>query len=258
LIETEIPLVFENEGQRIVGMLHRPAAGRLPGVVLYHGLTGSRTEAHWLFVKISRRLAQRGIMSLRFDFRGSGESGGRFEDMTLSGEISDGLRAFEYLVGECGADPERTGTLGLSMGGAVAAAVAGRLGARVGACALLNPVARPFEDLSFVAQTRKVDTSAFPIDFNAFRFGKSFFDDLPRIRPLEEIAAARCPVLLVSGTADATVSPARSLEYDDTLRARGTPVELFLVEGADHTFASARWERTVVDKVADWFVRTIG
>jgi hypothetical protein len=258
MLGTETPVIIRNEGMRMVGMVHYPEAPSAPpAVVFYHGCTGSRTEAHWLFVKLSRHLAARGIMSLRFDFRYSGESEGRFEDMTLTGEISDGLCAFEFIERECGADPARIGVLGLSMGGAVAAVVAGRLGGRVKSCALLNPVACPSEDIAFIARTKNVDVSRFPIDFNAFLFGKTFFDDLPGIRPLEEITRARCPVLVVNGTADATISPSRSREYLDALRAHGVRTELFTVEGADHSFASDLWERAVMEEVGDWFGRTL-
>jgi len=256
---TEIPVVFTNEGMQVTGMLHRPeTSAPPPAVVFFHGCTGSRTEAHWLFVKLSRFLVSLGIMSLRFDFRGSGESEGSFENMTLSGEISDGIRAFEFLAGECGADPGRTGVLGLSMGGAVAAVVAGRLGKRVKSCVLLNPVARPYEDLAFIARMQNVDVSRFPVEFNSFLFGKAFFDNLPDIRPLDEIARARCPVLVVSGTADATLSPSRSREYSDTLRAHGIPAELFRVDGADHAFTSVLWERAVMEKTGGWLTRTLG
>ncbi len=255
---TETPVVFMNEGMRIMGALHRPETdARPPAVAFYHGCTGSRTEAHWLFVKIARDLAARGMMSLRFDFRHSGESEGDFRDMTLSGEISDSIRAFGYLAEDCGADPARIGLLGLSMGGAVATIAAGRLGKRVKSCALLNPSAKPFEELSFLARDRAVDVSRFPVDYNSFLFGKAFFDELPQIQPLVEVTAAGCPFLVINGTADRTVSPERSHEYMHVLRANGIPAELFSIEGADHTFASERWERMVIEKTGEWFGKTL-
>jgi acetyl esterase/lipase len=255
---TETPVVFSHEGMQIMGVLHRPEApSNPPAVVFYHGCTGSRSEAHWLFVKLARYLAARGIMTLRFDFRHSGESEGDFRDMTLSGEISDGIRAVEYLVSECGADPARIGLLGISMGGAIAAIVASRLREKVKSCVLVNPVAKPFEDLCFLAQARAVDVSSFPVDFNSFLFGKAFFDELPSIRPLDEIVGAVCPFLVVNGAADRTVQPARSHEYVETLRAAGIPAEFFSVEGADHTFASAAWESMLFERVGEWFAKTL-
>jgi len=258
MLGKEIPVTFTSQGMQIIGVLHCPPADtKPPAVVFYHGCTGSKIEAHWLYVKLARHLAALGIMTLRFDFRGSGESEGEFEDMTLSGEIADGLCAFEYLIAECGADPRRTGVLGLSMGGTVAAILAGRLGKRVKSCVLLNPVARPLEDCSFIARSLALDVSRFPVEFNCFLFGKAFFEELSSIRPLEEISRAACPVLIVNGSGDTTLSPLRSREYLDVLEKHGIPSELFVLEGADHSFASCQWERTVIDKVGDWFGKTL-
>jgi uncharacterized protein len=265
MIGKEIPVTFTYQGMQIIGVLHRPPSSeKPPGVVFHHGCTGSKIEAHWFFVKLARHLAAQGIMTLRFDFRGSGESEGEFEDMTLSGEIADGLCAFDYLVTGCGADPERTGVLGLSMGGTVAAIIAGRLAERVKSCVLLNPVARPLEDCSFIAQSRGIDVSRlqkdalrFPVEYNCFLFGKAFFEELSSIRPLEEISRAACPVLIVNGSGDTTLSPLRSQEYFDVLDKRRIPTELFVLKGADHTFASCQWEQAVIEKVGGWFEKTL-
>jgi len=249
----EIPVTFTNRGMQIMGVLHRPPVeGNPPGVVFYHGCTGSRAEAHWIFVKLARHLASLGIMTLRFDFRCSGESEGSFENMTLSDEISDGFRAHEYLLEECGADPRRTGIMGISMGGVVASYVAGGLGGKLQSCVLLNPVARPLENLSYIANSRSVNVVRFPIEYNSFLFGRAFFDELSSLHPLEEISRAACPVLVVNGSGDKTISPVCSQEYFEVLRKNSIPSELFVIEGADHTFASSNWEKAVMEKTGGW------
>jgi len=253
----ECPVTFVNEGMQIVGMLHKPGGDRLPAIILFHGCTGSKLEDHWLFVKLARALAADGFMVLRFDFRYSGDSDGNFDDMTLSGEISDGLRSVRYLVDDCGADPERIGILGLSMGAAVAAIVAGRLRERIGSCVLMNPVGRPVEDLSAFAMVKNVDVSSFPIEFNSFLFGRQFFEDLSSHTPLEEIKHAVCPVLIVSGTQDATINPVRSQEYFNVLVDSGRTAELYVIDGADHTFRAVRWERELINRVSHWFDSTL-
>src|SRR5208282_4030624 len=85
---------------------------------------GTRVEPHRLFVKTSRLLAREGVASLRLDFRGSGESEGDFQSMTLSREIKDAKAALDFLRSQPGVNLERVGILGLSMGGYVAASVA--------------------------------------------------------------------------------------------------------------------------------------
>src|SRR5207244_3810038 len=87
----ETPVTFECKGQQLVGMLHVPdGRGRFPAALLLHGFTASKTENHRMFVKLSRQLASQGIASLRFDFRGSGDSAGDSEDMTIRSEMADG------------------------------------------------------------------------------------------------------------------------------------------------------------------------
>jgi carboxymethylenebutenolidase len=72
-----------------------------------------------------------------------------------------------------------------------------------------------------------------------------------------EVASIRVPVQIHSGTADRNVPVAWIRELEDVFRKQGTPVEVFLYEGADHGFlaytrpyyhpvhAMAAWKRTI-------------
>jgi pimeloyl-ACP methyl ester carboxylesterase len=251
---TESPVIFSNEGMQLVGMLHRPEhPPKPPAVVFFHGCTTTRNEAHWLFIKIARALARMGILAFRFDFRHNGESEGDFSLMTLSGEVSDGIRAIETVVEKHGADPERLGIIAMSMGGAIGAVVAGRLRDRIASCVLLNPVGHPFEDLRAIAARSAVDLGSFPIVYRTFTFGEPFVHDLPAIRPFAEIRNATCPVLVISGTGDTTIDPARSRQYVDVVRSAGGRAELLEMHGADHLFSSIHWEQEIIGRVTRWF-----
>src|SRR5437867_3887650 len=136
------PVTFECKGQQIVGMLHLPEGrGRFPAALLLHGFTGTKTEVHRMFVKLSRALADHGVASLRFDFRGSGDSAGDFEDMTIRSEIADALEAMTFLARHRQVNTRRLAVVGLSMGAAVAAHLAARERNRVKSLVLWAPVA---------------------------------------------------------------------------------------------------------------------
>ena len=61
--------------------------------------------------------------------------------MTVSGEIADAIRVLDFLEEHEAVDAQRLGVLGLSMGGAVAASVAGK-DTRVKSLALWAAVAK--------------------------------------------------------------------------------------------------------------------
>ena len=134
------PVVFKSDGNDLYGVLHLPYKisfdNPVPAVVFCHGFTGSKVEAHYIFVKMSRALEKHGIASLRFDFRGCGDSTGDFINTTVMDEVKDTRHAINFICAQHGIDKNRIGVLGLSLGGAVAAYVAGR-DARVKSLALL-------------------------------------------------------------------------------------------------------------------------
>lgn len=91
----------------------------MPAVVICHGFTGTRQlDGH--AQPLAKALAQNGIASIAIDFAGSGESEEPFTAYTPANVRDDISSAIFYLVNTVGADPERIGLLGHSMGGRAA------------------------------------------------------------------------------------------------------------------------------------------
>ena len=108
-------------------MYHCPdGEGIYPTVILFHGFTGDKLEPHRIFLKLSRRLTANGMAVVRFDFSGSGESDGDFEEMTFGSEVFEAQEILKFVSYLPTTDAERIGLLGLSMGGAVASIIAGK------------------------------------------------------------------------------------------------------------------------------------
>lgn len=254
------PIVFELDGQKLFGMLHTPkAAGRpAPGVLLCHGFTGSRVEAHFLFVKAARALAEAGMAALRFDFRGSGESEGAFRDVSVSTEIDDAADALDVLAADERVDAGRLGVLGLSLGGCVAACLAGR-DARVRSVVLWSAVARPHAIAdeppreSWGVLVRRHGH----LDIGGFDVGLAFIEDLANHDPVADLAASGATTLIVHGSADTSVDAAETDLYFEALSERGTRVEKHIVPDGNHTFGQVKWEREVIDRSVDWLAETL-
>ncbi len=117
------------------GILHWPDDDTLHGAVVVchpHPLYGGDMDYH-IVRGVARACAARGIAALRFNFRGVGGSGGRYDGG--AGEVQDVATAVTYLGQQAGADAP-LGLAGYSFGSLVAARyVAG--GADVAALALV-------------------------------------------------------------------------------------------------------------------------
>lgn len=256
------PITFENLGQMLIGVVHRPDADRTarqkgrPGVVLFHGFTGQKVEPHRIFVKMAERLAAMGIVALRFDFRGSGDSEGNFEEMTFGGEVSDALRSLDYMLTREDVDPERLGVLGLSMGGAVAACVTGRYG-KLRSTALWSAVADMGLFRALAADITRTLGEVDTYDRGGNLVGRAFIEELDDYVPYREVADGKTPVLVVHGDNDQTVPVAHATMYAQALRQAGNRHKVHIVKGADHTFNSHPWESEVIDVTAAWFAETL-
>ncbi|PNY82412.1 alpha/beta hydrolase family protein [Deinococcus koreensis] len=225
---------FSVDGQRLYGMLHTPDAPEggapprgWPCVVMVHGFTGNRLETHRLFVVFSRMLALRGVASLRFDCRGSGESQGEFSEMTVSREVEDTLAACDYVRRQPGLDPERVMLLGFSLGGLVSTLAA------AGASAHRLLLWAPALPELWLSQLRGGQLPAGISDVNGWPVGRGFFQELPRLRPLQAAAAWGGVARVLHGDADTTCPPEWGVRYAQALGADAVGIP-----GADHGFSS--------------------
>ena len=89
--------------------------GPFPGVVFFHGRGSDRTR----YLPMAQELANNGMVTLAFDFRGCGQSDGIFfNTQTHRMGIEDGKAAVDFLL-EQSVDKKRIGIQGTSFGGYV-------------------------------------------------------------------------------------------------------------------------------------------
>jgi dipeptidyl aminopeptidase/acylaminoacyl peptidase len=256
----ETPVTFDCKGQQIVGIMHLPEGrGRFPAALLLHGFMGTKVEAHRMFVKLSRTLADHGIASLRFDYRGSGDSAGDFEDMTIRSEITDSLEAVRFLARHKRINSRRLALIGLSMGAAVAAHVVARERSRFKTLVLWAPVAEGAGILDDLSTPEAVSALAETgiTDHEGNLVGMGFVRQFAEMKPLREIVKSKCPVLLIHGSRDETVPSHHSDLYEKALHAHKRLVKKVIITGADHTFNKQVWEQRAVAETVDWLSETL-
>ncbi len=115
---------FDAAGTTLVGDLHRPAdaAGDVPAVVVAGSWTTVKEQMAGLY---ARRLAERGLAALAFDFTGTGQSDGEPRDVEDPARKADDLAAAaRFLRSAPGIDGDRVGAVGICAGAGYVATAA--------------------------------------------------------------------------------------------------------------------------------------
>ncbi|MEU8300862.1 alpha/beta fold hydrolase [Micromonospora sp. NPDC048909] len=111
-------VTFTSDGIDLVGELRPPPGDEpAPAVALTGPFTGVKDQVAGAYAE---RLAQAGLVTLAFDHRGFGESGGRRGHEDSQGKLADLRAAVELLRSRPEVDPDRIGLVGVCLGGGYA------------------------------------------------------------------------------------------------------------------------------------------
>lgn len=256
-------ITLENEGQKLFGVFHHPlkkSKEKIPAVLMCHGFAGNKSGRYRIYVHLAQELAKIGIASLRFDFRGSGDSEGEFSEMTVESEVSDVLKSLAFLHSMPQVDPNRIGVLGNSFGGAVAVLAASQF-KEVKSLVLLAAI---FNSLKWRQQWEKMQAKGAPSNEELMHvyegnvpgqaFFRSFFklDVEPHLTHLQQT-----PLLLIHSEADNRVSIEESEHY---LRCRANApglTDFIRLSKCGHDFSLPDERTFLINKSVEWFSKTL-
>jgi len=246
---TESVTMTSRRGIRLAGVLHLPETTRdpmeLPAVVLCHGMESTKEGTK--HQALAARLTALGYVCLRFDFSYVGESGGRFEDLTISGEVEDLGGAVDYLAAR---GTRSFGVVGSSLGGTVAVLFAGS-DPRVKALVTIAAVALPLGivarmDPAAVAAWRE---SGVRVAEGGGTLRRDFLDDLERIDVLGAARRLTAATLVTHGEDDhvVPVGDAHAL-----FAALPEPKALAITPKCDHRYSDPAHLANLLDRTVGW------
>lgn len=245
-------------GHALAATLTRPrTAARVPLVITISGSGAQErdeailgVEGYRPFREIADTLGRRGVAVLRFDDRGTGESGGMHRGAT-SRDFADDVRALvAWARTRADIDADRILLLGHSEGGLIAPLVAADDARLAGIALLAGPAYTGAQIVAF--QQRSAIREAHPSAFasardSMFRAAQQQVDSLARsdawlrefltYDPLPTMTRVQVPVLILQGETDMQVTPEQADSLAAALR-RGANrnVTLHRLRATNHLF----------------------
>jgi dienelactone hydrolase len=222
-------VTYASGDDRVEGFLVVPArtVTPLPGVVFLHGAGGDRSEQLDTAVKLARRGAA--ALTITVPSRGKGAPEGspaedlvRWQGGIVAADVVAARRALDLLADDERIDADRLGLVGWSMGGRLAALVAG-VDDRVRATVLMSVGAAPVSEYVDAAPAELADVIR---------------EVLEPIDPLTRLPDADGAVLVQAGRRDSVV-PGDALEAVIAAAPAGTRVEWYPTDHALNADAEA-------------------
>lgn len=236
-LERTEELIAVDAGQ-ILCVCDHPANRPVAAVVFCHGITGDRIGPQRLQAVIAEELVMLGFLCIRFDFRGSGDSSGEFEQTNFRAmqrdlrSVTSWVKRRHEIADIC--------LLGVSIGGVMPALMATRLGAKVVVLLSSDLV----QNVEFPVEGRT------PIRGGEFYLNGSFFRERERLYPLTALSEAGLPTRLFYGERDGKLAEA-------ALRFQEAGLEVERVKRVDHLFEDLDVRRYLGRRIGEFLRQSL-
>jgi pimeloyl-ACP methyl ester carboxylesterase len=261
----EFPLFVPFEGDHLAAVLTVPEAETTGLVLLMTGIGAPRSHRFQMWTKAARALAERGLASVRMDYRGMGDSTGSLQAWDRNDPPVDQARAVAEL-GLRALGVDRVAAIGNCGGSWTALALAAAMPQCVAATLILMPVIEPsllrrrlnrLRDLGPVAYARRRPALrralARPVDRLSRRTSPGVRGPFPR-------ALDHGRLLLLYGQDEEGYGP-RVKAHLDRMLARCTPEQRSRYElrvlpfGHLSGFDSLATQEGVIETTVEWLAR---
>ncbi len=257
-------LCIECRAARLYAEMYIPDENPSPAVLICHGMDTQGFHYLPMYRQLARKAREQGFLSLAFDFRGVGKSGGTLD--YGFGERDDLRCVLNYLGSMREVVSDRIFVVGHSLGGAVSLyALQGEKSVK-GLVLWSVPKDHNYNVKKFIARTRGrlglylfllfsqidrvFDVSKFfrlrvyGIDLR-LKHGRGKLMKLNECQAISKLVGM--PVLIVNGASDVIVGPD---EAQEVFSSANEPKKLVLIQSADHVYKGK--ENELVSRTLEW------
>ncbi len=257
-METRNWIVVESGGQQLFGVVHRPKEQKnVPIVVVMHGFASSKHGTHRCYVTFAEELAKQGIATLRFDFRGAGDSEGTISTASFEDLINDANAALRHSDSLEGIDSSRIGIFGSSLGATIAVLAAERHG-KIKAMTLWSPIASGelwvHDFMTQNPQMSRNDPQEVLSSYKGIALSPLFKQQFARMSAAKTIEKLDyVPLLHMHGECDTTVSLLHQQVYKLHCEGRAAPTRFISYPDTDHQLSGTKIFNEAIQETITWF-----
>ncbi|MRX09460.1 hypothetical protein GJ697_16585 [Pseudoduganella sp. FT25W] len=231
-------------------------------VLFLHGFADDMDGAGDLSKRMSARLAQMGIASLRVNFRGEGDRKRSDIESTLQSRIEDTEAAYAFVTRQPGVQPARSAVLGWSLGATTAIITGGRHPQWFRSMVLWSsPSGDQWVQMASSPTAQKALREGVATDdvagWKRITTKRAFYESFRGVNLDQSLVNYPGAFLTIRGSND-------FLPQGDAQMLKlvpGKPAEAALIGGADHIFnvfqKNGGAAQRVMDLTADWLARTL-
>ena len=231
----EHPLEILSDDLKLQGVLTAPESNSWPLVILCHGFLSHKDSSKYR--QLAQIFAQESIATVRFDFRGCGESEGLLSESSISRRWRDLQRVIDESLDLDDFDG-RLGLLGSSLGGYLALLEVSN-NSKVRCAAVWS------------TPSHLIDLAKRLPEISSVKFSQECHEDLLTVALLPRLENVQ-RVLIVHGQKDQQVPPDHASKLYEVLNE---PKALHMLEKADHRFSAVESREEAIWLSVEWFQR---
>ena len=242
--------VPSSTGLQLAATMDRPDGPAKAYAIFAHCFAGSRHTPG--ASRISKRLTEHGIATLRFDFPGLGQSEGEFAETSFSQNVDDIVAVAQWMEEHFTA-PQLI--MGHSLGGAAVLKAATRPELKK-ILKMVATVGAPFDPahsvLHYADKIGEADANGsvhVTLGGRELVISRHFLEDLAETNPEEYLGKVRKPLLVVHSPIDVTVGIDNAQTIFQLTRS---PKSLLALDKADHLLTRQGTAQRAADIIGSW------
>ena len=236
------------DGYTLRGFLSEPDKKYDTVCVMLHGFTGHKNENNFMFKDLSRYIVEAGVATVRFDYRGSGDSDGYFTDQNFDTVLKDAEAMYQF--GKNLPGVKHLILLGFSMGGATASMLSVKHNGEISKLILMSPAGNMAELTENIFAMNKVVAPEY-VDMGGYYISKEFYYSFMNKDLYRGIPDYLGPVLITQGLADQAVNPKYTHKYFNLYPNS----RYVLIEGSSHCYGKVEYRKTLFEEIIHFITK---